>query len=240
MAYTRWNESGYYIFGGEDDIDFDGKSISNDKVDVFLHGLFDEQYGGGREFWERFHHGRRITENFQKGFRIQKLSQYEPDIKGQIAGISALAGEIWREHYTPIVGSEQVEYMLEKFQSAKQIYADIKNGHTYFTTKNIDGGGLIGYCAAVPEDDALLLSKLYVHRDFRGNGIARALLNEAAALCRSYGRDKICLTVNKNNTDAIAAYKKMGFWMDDSIKIDIGNGFVMDDFVMEYIVGWRI
>jgi len=48
------------------------------------------------------------------------------------------------------------------------------------------------------------------------------------------------LTVNKNNTDAIAAYKKIGFRMSDLIKIDIGNGFFMDDFVMEYIVGWRI
>ena len=35
----------------------------------------------------------------------------------QIQEISNLASVIWHEHFTPIIGIQQVEYMLEKFQS---------------------------------------------------------------------------------------------------------------------------
>jgi len=80
----------------------------------------------------------------------------------------------------------------------------------------------------------LLLSKLYVSKDFRKKGVAHSLLDEVNALCRmSYGLNKIRLTVNKQNTDAIAAYEKIGFETVDSIKTDIGGGFFMDDYVME-------
>jgi GNAT superfamily N-acetyltransferase len=155
------------------------------------------------------------------------------DLESRAAAIASLASEIWREHYTPIIGAAQVEYMLAKYQSAEQIYRDItENGYTYFTAKDI--GILTGYCAVHPQDDALLLSKLYVRSNYRGKGLARAFLNEAAALCGEHG--KIRLTVNKYNHGAIAAYHKMGFETVDSVKVDIGGGFFMDDYVMELSV----
>ena len=43
----------------------------------------------------------------------------------------------------------------------------------------------------------------------------------------------ISLTVNKYNTDSIKAYEKMGFEKIDSVVMDIGNGYVMDDYVMK-------
>ena len=86
----------------------------------------------------------------------------------------------------------------------------------------------------MPKEDYILLSKLYIHHDFRGKGVAWSLFDEAAALCRwEYGYTKIRLTVNKNNDTAIAAYHKMGFKTIDSVKVDVGEGFFMDDHVME-------
>lgn len=43
----------------------------------------------------------------------------------------------------------------------------------------------------------------------------------------------ITLTVNRYNLDTIAAYKKLGFQITESMVQDIGNGFVMDDYRME-------
>jgi len=40
--------------------------------------------------------------------------------------IAGLASHIWIEHYTPILGPQQVAYMLEKFQSALAIREQIK------------------------------------------------------------------------------------------------------------------
>jgi ribosomal protein S18 acetylase RimI-like enzyme len=99
---------------------------------------------------------------------------------------------------------------------------------------------LIGYCAIVPKEGCALLSKLYVHIDFRGNGIARSLLEEVKALCCwEYGLDKIQLTVNKHNDSAIAVYQKSGFVVVDSVNTDIGSGFFMDDYVMEFTLTSR-
>ncbi|MCL2082368.1 MAG: hypothetical protein FWH04_03910 [Oscillospiraceae bacterium] len=68
----------------------------------------------------------RFSKHATKTFCIQKLIRYAPDLETKAAEISVLAGEVWREHYTPIIGSEQVEYMLAKLQSAKQICTDIQ------------------------------------------------------------------------------------------------------------------
>ena len=168
---------------------------------------------------------------------IQRITKFADNLESITKTIAALADEIWREHYTSIIGEAQVEYMLAKFQSAEQICEDIKhNGYIYFTAENINSGDMIGYCANQPKEDYLLLSKLYVRKDYRGKGIARGFLDEVSTLCREYGFDKIRLTVNKYNTNSIAAYKKMGFEIIDSVETDIGGGFIMDDYVMELVI----
>ena len=183
---------------------------------------------------------------------VRKLSKRAPaDLKRRVDAVAVLADEIWREHFTPIIGTAQVEYMLAKFQSAERIFADItENGYVYFTIddaggdtdkdkgqdaeNDAGGGGLVGYCGVVPGEDFLLISKLYIHAGRRGRGYGRRLFDEAVELCRQeYGFDKIRLTVNKYNQKTIDAYVQMGFQTVDSVKTDIGGGFFMDDFVME-------
>jgi ribosomal protein S18 acetylase RimI-like enzyme len=47
---------------------------------------------------------------------------------------------------------------------------------------------------------------------------------------------KIWLTCNRNNTNSIAIYEHLGFKKVREEVTDIGNGFVMDDFIFEYEV----
>ncbi len=52
--------------------------------------------------------------------------------KKLIPVVESLAYSIWREHYTPIIGRHQVEYMLEKFQSKEALLNQIeKEGYIY-------------------------------------------------------------------------------------------------------------
>jgi hypothetical protein len=45
----------------------------------------------------------------ENGFCIEKLSKCEAGgLEARAAAIAALAGEIWREYYTPIIGSAQL------------------------------------------------------------------------------------------------------------------------------------
>ena len=144
-----------------------------------------------------------------------------------------LAGDIWREHYTPIIGSEQVQYMLRNFQSATAIAEQIREGYVYYLLLSHDVPA--GYLAYVkqPDKEGLQLSKLYVHRDMRGQGLGRAGLDLVQEHCPQLGLDLIWLTVNKHNSDSIAWYRHMGFEYAGSQVTDIGGGFVMDDYVLQ-------
>lgn len=150
--------------------------------------------------------------------------------ENEIAETAIAAREIWTQHFTPIIGSDQVEYMLEKFQSAGAISEQIKNGgYTYLNV--IENGAVIGYTGFKKDGKRMFLSKLYVKKSHRGKGASRLMLNEI--IKRSEGLDGIYLTVNKHNDTTIEIYRHMGFRLIDKAVTDIGNGFVMDDYIFQ-------
>jgi RimJ/RimL family protein N-acetyltransferase len=152
----------------------------------------------------------------------------------QIAIVESLAREIWTEHYLPLIGKAQVEYMLGLFQSGDAIAEQIKSGYLYFLIQ--EGAEPIGYLSVEPRADHLFLSKIYVASSRRGRGYGRKAVQLAETLAKERGLGKIVLTVNKNNVGSIRAYEKIGFRSAGAVVQDIGSGFVMDDFIMEKIV----
>ena len=152
----------------------------------------------------------------------------------KIGELCSLASEIWHEHYDPMLPEGQVPYMIEKYQSPKAVEEQIKNGyHYYFLTAD---GKNVGYLGIQPEKEKLFLSKIYVRKDFRRKGIAKNAFNFACDFARNHGLKSVYLTVNKENFGSIEAYKKSGFKTIDSVVTDIGNGYVMDDYIMEKMV----
>ncbi len=145
--------------------------------------------------------------------------------------IAQLANSIWREHYTPIIGKEQVLYMLNKYQSAQAIQEQIQEGKTYFIIRY--GTSEVGYLSCYEREGSLFLSKLYVSSQYRGKGIGKKAMQFVEQQAKELGCVRIALTVNKNNLNSIQAYKKMGFKTIKPVVLDIGKGFVMDDFYME-------
>jgi ribosomal protein S18 acetylase RimI-like enzyme len=152
----------------------------------------------------------------------------------QIETVAGLAHEIWNQHFVPIIGKAQVDYMLEKFQSKRAISEQIENGYSYYLLKA--GGDYVGYTGICPREDELFLSKLYIRVSQRGKGFGRKAIEFLEDLTREKGLGKITLTVNKNNTDTIKAYEELGFTNLGVVVQDIGNGFVMDDYTMEKVV----
>jgi len=145
--------------------------------------------------------------------------------------IEDLGAQIWKEHYTPIIGKEQVAYMLQKFQTAQVIQQQIEDGLEYYLIKYKQTD--VGYFSIKKETDAIFLSKFYVLKKQRGKGIGKFAMNFIENIVHSEKLKYIRLTVNKYNTNSIQAYKKMGFSQLEAVVFDIGNGFIMDDFRME-------
>ncbi len=150
----------------------------------------------------------------------------------QIEMAAELAEEIWSEHYTPIIGAEQVRYMLENFQSAKAITQQIDSGSWGYFLIYLEATA-IGYFAFQVKLEQLFLSKLYLRKSHRGKGYSRKVMKFLENIAVANCLPKISLTVNKNNLSAIAVYEKMGFTKICPTVADIGGGFVMDDFLME-------
>lgn len=148
--------------------------------------------------------------------------------------VSELAEKIWHECFVDIITVEQIDYMVEKYQSYNAMQNQIaEQNYSYFSVS--DDGELCGYFAVKPEADSrFFLSKLYLRKDKRGKGIARKMLERIFEEARACGKESVYLTVNKHNDQAIAVYNKVGFTVIGTPTTDIGNGFVMDDFVMEY------
>ena len=155
------------------------------------------------------------------------------DSQDQIGILASLAHAIWNEHYPSIIGHEQVDYMVAKFQSAAEIARQIKEGFAYYLIEHQDQTA--GYLALAPDplNRRLQLSKFYIDASMRGKGIGKAALEQIRKMAGEQGYETLWLTVNKNNSDAIRAYENMGFITTDSLVTDIGNGFVMDDYKME-------
>jgi GNAT superfamily N-acetyltransferase len=146
--------------------------------------------------------------------------------------VAGLAHEIWYEYYVPLIGRAQVDYMVAKFQSSEAMQKQLRDGYEYFMTER--DGQPIGYCAVQPQtaDGSLFLSKLYLLRDARGGGTGRVCMEFIEQLARRRGLKLLWLTVNKGNP-AVNAYERLGFRIAANLVMDIGGGFVMDDYRME-------
>lgn len=152
--------------------------------------------------------------------------------ESEIQAISNMASEIWHEHYATVISTEQIDYMLESFQSPIAISQAISERHEYYFINYEDMP--VGYIS-IKQDRAerkMFLSKIYLLSIHRGKGLAYHVVKELTKMCKENGLDTIWLTVNKNNS-SVNRYKRMGFYIVDSVVTDIGNGFVMDDYIME-------
>lgn len=152
----------------------------------------------------------------------------------QIAQLAKTAGVIWREYWPSLMSTAQLDYMLDKFQSADALTRDINTqGYEYWFIE--DEGSTQGYIGVREESESerLFISKVYLYKEARGKGYARKALEFLEALCKERGLNSLYLTVNKQNEIAIRAYKGLGLKIVDSVVADIGGGFVMDDYIMK-------
>ncbi len=153
--------------------------------------------------------------------------------KKEIESVAFLANKIWNQHFVPIIGQGQVDYMLKKFQSIAAILSQIEQGYNYFLITK--GAEAVGYIALMndQETNRVMISKIYIREELRGSGIGNNALDFITQNAKNEGAQSIWLTVNRVNDATIAWYLRKGFIKIREEKNDIGNGFYMDDFVME-------
>lgn len=162
-----------------------------------------------------------------------------PLLPGQVDELIAVARRVWHAHYPGIISAEQIEYMLEKGYTRQLILDEIEfQGITWLTI--MDGTKMIGFVSIGPYGAyTVKLHKLYLQPEYHGKGIGAMALARIEQVARATNSRAVVLNVNKQNGKAIRSYERSGWSIFDEVVNDIGNGFVMDDFVMSKRVDER-
>ena len=153
--------------------------------------------------------------------------------EADLPAISKLAGVIWRACYPGIITMEQIDYMLARMYSPDVLRDEIRSQGIRYDLLLVDGrpSGFASY-GPTSESGVMKLHKLYLLPEMHGRGLGSLLLQHVEREVRTGARRRLILSVNKRNARAITAYKRNGFVVAESVVTDIGNGFVMDDYVM--------
>ena len=145
--------------------------------------------------------------------------------------LSEFAGKVFIDYYKDRIGMDQSVYMTKLFLSEQAIAELMKKGAVFVLLMDEDRP--LGFCEYVKEETRLFLSKFYIEKDHRGQGLGKLLFQNCVEYAKENGLDRIYLTVNKYNTPSFEIYRHLGFEVIESVVNDIGNGYVMDDYVME-------
>jgi GNAT superfamily N-acetyltransferase len=148
----------------------------------------------------------------------------------EIERLVRLIQEIWPEVFIPISGKEQVDYMLVHYQGKDVITTEIEQGVKYFFVE--DSGCPIGYFACSRESVRVAISKVYLKKEFRGQGLSSGVFSHFGEVARNEKKGKLSLRVNRGNKQAIEVYLHRGFEIVKSVDQPLDR-FFLNDYVME-------
>ncbi|MEI9909850.1 MAG: GNAT family N-acetyltransferase [Bacteroidota bacterium] len=221
---------------------------------VFFHGAYDfflflqnspevnQDVAGGLLFigaMVSFIIGLRLSFKHIKTHRLLSQQAYFPTKSLAIRQANAndiplirdLTFKIWPQTYSSILSKEQVDYMLSLMYSEKALQEQMQQNHEFIIV--YDGKEPVGFASySVITPQVFKLHKIYVLPSQQGKGTGKYIVDQLVAAIKTKGATSLQLNVNRNN-NAKAFYEKIGFAVIKEEDIDIGNGYFMNDYVME-------
>lgn len=154
----------------------------------------------------------------------------------QIVEIEEAADHVWHNYYKDIMSPEQIDYMLEKFQSKEAVKKQMSEGYIYYMI--LADNNLAGYLCVLLHSDYILISRLFIKAEYRRQGLAKKTLShiDNIFLNSNLGythMKKMRIFVERKNSFAINVYEHLGFKKIRAVDTDIGNNFVCNDYIME-------
>lgn len=160
--------------------------------------------------------------------------QLIPATTKDIQTIQSIAYQTWPDTFGNILSSEQIDYMLEWMYSEESLTEQMeeKKHHFFLVKEETDFLGYTSVEINYQNSKKTKIHKLYVLPQSQGKGAGKFLLQTTEEEAKKHGDTFLSLNVNKFNK-AISFYEKTGFKITGSEDIDIGNGFLMEDYIME-------
>jgi GNAT superfamily N-acetyltransferase len=146
--------------------------------------------------------------------------------------IRDLTMQVWPQTYTPIIGADQVAYMLDRFYNPDALSAQMNEQGHQFIIGEVDGKPAAFASYSEVEPGVFKLHKLYTTLAAQGKGLGRALVDYIVADIRVKNANMLRLNVNIHNHAAKKFYARYGFRHLLDEDIDIGSSFFMNDHVL--------
>ena len=150
--------------------------------------------------------------------------------------IKEIAEKSWRKHYPGIISTEQIEYMLELMYSENELRKHFENPnyHYYLLSEDENFLGIMGFENHY-QKDTTKLHRIYLLEEAKGKGVGKFAINFLKNQAKESGDQIMILNVNKQNP-SYYFYVSQGFKVYEEGVFEIGNGYVMDDYLMEYFL----
>ena len=154
---------------------------------------------------------------------------FTPATPQDIPLLQSIAQKTWPDTFAKILSPDQINYMLELMYNTTTLTEQIKKPHYHYYLIN-KTDGLAALELHYKHGNQSKLHKLYILPEKQGIGLGVKTLQELETISKAAGNRTIILNVNKINP-ATDFYEKCGFTRWKSEVIDIGQGYVMDDYV---------
>jgi len=145
--------------------------------------------------------------------------------------IRDLTFKVWPQTYSTILSKEQIDYMLNMMYSETSLKQQMEKAHefilVYYDNEPV---GFASFSLIAPQ--VYKLHKIYVLPSQQGKGTGKYMIGELIKTMKTNGGTALQLNVNRNNK-AKTFYEKIGFAIIKEEDIDIGNGYLMNDYIME-------
>jgi diamine N-acetyltransferase len=154
-----------------------------------------------------------------------------PATEDDIPLIRVLANKIWPPTYSSIITKEQMDYMLEMMYSAAALEKQMQNDAPFIIV--YDEGEPVGFASyGEISPNIFKLHKIYILPSQQGKGTGKFIIDYIITEIKNKGASALQLQVNRRNK-AKYFYEKIGFTVIKEFNFDIGDGYVMDDYLME-------
>lgn len=146
--------------------------------------------------------------------------------------IRQLTFAIWPQTYSHMISQQQIDYMLEMMYSPAVLQKQIEEEGCTFIIVHEDGEPVAFASYEETEPATWKLNKIYILPSQQGKGTGTFIIHYIADEIKEKAAKALQLQVNRQNK-AKDFYEKLGFKIIKTADFDIGNGYFMNDYVME-------
>lgn len=158
--------------------------------------------------------------------------QIQRATEDHIFAIQSLSDVIWPHTFGEILTKDQIAYMMDMMYSTESLEKQMYElNHQYLLVEEGEYLGYLSYELNYKGGKNTKIHKIYVLPSTQGRGIGRFFINAVEKIAKENDNSVLSLNVNRYNK-ALDFYKRLGFDIVGVEDIDIGNGFLMEDYIL--------